>query len=1326
MAKNRIPFFLLIIIAVVFQAHSIPEPSTAHIKVISTNDGLPDNSINDIAEDRYGFIWIATWNGLARFDGKYITTFRHSKKESPGYLNDMVRCINPDKHGLWVGNDTGLDFFSFSDNSFYPSYYICDKLTDEVMLRTRVSRILSHNDDVFALTVEGDIMRLDRNRSTSDGTHAVFRLLPRPGNRRYADLAEFIDGKLIALSNEGITLLSSDGERELLHNPMQISYDPNLNLSYDQKRMILTVGAGIGSFSQEFRIDKNGNLKLLDSKPIYSNLMSTACDGDTLYYGTDGHGVFVKENGRMVQFTPDNSPLPCDAIYKVFVDSNHNLWIGSYRHGVFMLSHNLNVYSVIDKHSGRISYDIVTAVIPDGDKVYLGLDGGGIEIIDVKTGQSRQYTKSNSQLPADNVVSLVKNDNTLWAAVYGTGLVEHNLGTGQFHTYKAGNESEPGNKIWIIKEDADGNLWIGGNSLSIFNRQTHEFKTIAGTQKSDVLSMAIDGNYVFVATRWNGLLRVDRKRKALIDRHSDSPSKGGIKLPGRKIPFVFVDSHHGVWVDVDNSMLCRVDLSAKRISKTYSQRTDNSEIQILSMIEDKYGNILMGTNHGLLKYVRKKDIVIPLNDERMPRMFTFNAAAKDNDIAYFGTTSGLLRFPLNQASDNRKMPETVFTGIEVLNNGGQNIPLLCTGDAKVELDDDQNFFKVNFTVPEMTNPDQIKFECLLEGFEKDWRDVSETRSATYTYVPAGKYRLLVRHTMPDGSWSSPTSITVRIHPAWYASAFMILVWIVLGLAVLTAVILIWHKFIKNRERIRIAEVERDSANRLNEAKLDFYANITHELRTPCFLISAQIEEMYDSGRQSIPVNNLGGIYRNSAKLNRLISHIIDFRKSDTGHLTINARKIDVQALLSELSSDYEQLCRQKSLTFSFNYSEPPVEAEIDPDKLELIVTNLISNAYKYTPKGGSVSLDLKENDDTIEIKVADNGIGILDKLQSTIFKPFVRTERGKEISSGDGIGLAFVKELVELHHGSISVESKVNEGSVFTVILPKRFGNSTKPDQDDRDAVVKPYKQNLFKPEEKDLSEKRISDPTATRSILFIDDNKDVLSVLAKAFEDKYRVTEMSDAKAAVELAQKGGFDVVITDLMMPEYDGHQVLKALKGDKRTYDIKVVVFSALTSEKDMLTAFDEGADAYLTKPIPLKVLVKQVDRLFEHDSDSDALSSSSGNYNREEQKFLLQCRKIINECMTDEDFDIAMLASRLSMSHSALYKKIKSMTGMSIIDFINEYRIYKAVQLFKDGVTNVQAVAEMCGFKDVKTFRETFKRKMQMPPKQYMLKIQNND
>lgn len=1306
-------------------AYAIPDPSTAHIKVISVNEGLPDNSVNDIVEDQYGFIWIATWNGLARFDGRHVTVYRHTPEENKNYLSNMVRCIRPGKGGLWVGSDTGLDFFRYDDSRFYPSYFIAPGDTDEVLLNSRVSHLLRHGNDIFALTVNGDLMRLDPELSEKGGKYPVFRALPKPRNRRYADITEFTDGRLIALSNDGITILTGDGANEMYHNAVELNFDTNLNLFFEKGPMTVTVGGGVGSETLKFDIDSFGHITPEPQALPYSNLMSMASDGDRIIFGTDGNGMFMKEGDLIERFTPDNSSLPCDAIYKVYVDSNRNLWIGSYRHGVFMLSHNLNAYSVMDKHSGKLTYDIVSAVIPDGDTLYLGLDGGGLEILDTKTGRYQVFNKNNSSLPADNIVSIVKDGNDLWLAVYGKGIAKYDTRKGSFETFRVDKTIEPGNKVWTMIDDGAGHLWVGGNSLSRFDKHTHTSTLVEGTRYADILSMAIDGNTVVAATRWNGLLEVDRNTHKIIARHSDSPSKGGIKLPGRKTPFVFIDSRHTVWVDVDNKMLCHIDLAGNKIIETYSSRDSNAGgVQILSMLEDSHGNILIGTNRGLMKYVRDKNTIVSLNDERMPRMFTFNAAAKNASTAFLGTTAGLLCYPLDQPMAQTKHTPTVFTGVELLNSGTNDIPLFCTGDASVTLDNDQNFFKVSFTVPEMTNPEQIRFECRLEGFENDWRDVTETRSANYTYVPAGKYRLLVRHAHPDGSWSDPAAMAIRVRPAWYATTAMTAVWSLLILAVLAAVGYFWYKFIKSRERIHMAEVERDSANRLNEAKLDFYASITHELRTPCFLISAQIEEMYDSGRQSVPVNSLLGIYRNSAKLNRLISHIIDFRKTDTGHLTLNSRRIDLHHLMGELSGDYEHLCRQKSISFTFNHSEPPIYAEVDPDKLELIVTNLISNAYKYTKKGGAVSLDLIDDGDTVEISVTDNGIGIVDKLQTTIFEPFVRTERGRKISSGDGIGLAFVKELVELHGGTITVDSRVNEGSRFTVILPKKQSGlpaATAPDEERPEA---PLKADILKADVSATTGVRISDPTATRSILIIDDNKDVLSVLVKAFEDKFRVTEMSDAREALELARKGGFDVVITDLMMPDIDGHQVLRELKADKRTKDTKVVVFSALTSETDMLTAFDEGADAYLTKPIPVKVLVKQVERLFEQEADTSALAAAaSGNYNREEQRFLLECRRIINEYMTHDDFDIAMLAQQLSMSHSALYKKIKSMTGMSIIDFINEYRIYKAVQLFKDGITNVQTVAEMCGFKDVKTFRETFKRKMQMPPKQYMLKLQ---
>ena len=309
-------------------------------------------------------------------------------------------------------------------------------------------------------------------------------------------------------------------------------------------------------------------------------------------------------------------------------------------------------------------------------------------------------------------------------------------------------------------------------------------------------------------------------------------------------------------------------------------------------------------------------------------------------------------------------------------------------------------------------------------------------------------------------------------------------------------IIFWRKYLLDREKANMAEVERDAARKLNDSKLDFYANITHELRTPCFLISAQIEEMLDSGRQSIPTASLNGIYRNATKLNKLINNILDFRKFDSGHIKLNGRRIELISFFKEMSVDYEQLCRQKSLSYTYVHEDTPVEGVFDPDKLEMIATNLVSNAYKYTPDGGSVTLSVRCIGDDAVISVTDTGIGIVEKMRQAIFEPYFRTERGRRQSSGDGIGLALAKEFVELHGGRIEVESRVNEGSTFTVILPRNNPHeSERKETEIQPATHQP--RQIASPEENTTeSAAVINNPTAIRSILIADDDPEVASLI--------------------------------------------------------------------------------------------------------------------------------------------------------------------------------------------------------------------------------------
>ena len=483
----------------------------------------------------------------------------------------------------------------------------------------------------------------------------------------------------------------------------------------------------------------------------------------------------------------------------------------------------------------------------------------------------------------------------------------------------------------------------------------------------------------------------------------------------------------------------------------------------------------------------------------------------------------------------------------------------------------------------------------------------------------------------------------------------------------------------------------------------------------------------------MPTAHLHGIYRNALKLNKLISHIIDFRKIESGHIRLESRKLELTKFVGELTPDYESLCRQKNISFEYSHDNPPIDADVDPDKLELIISNLISNAYKYTPEGGSVELSLKDLGRQVAIRVKDTGIGIVEKMRDAIFEPYFRTDRGRQQSTGDGIGLAFVKELVELHGGRIELDSQVNNGSTSSVILPKEGPVAEKsPEAEELPESTSAVAAASIAPRELTTRDNTdtINNPTATHSILFVDDNPEVSALLTRTFGSDYRVARASDGKAGLEMALSGNYDVVVTDIMMPGLDGHALIKGIRADKKLRNVKIVVFSAVNSEEDMLTAYKEGVNAFYTKPMSLKLLRVNIDRLFDNDRSEetavagriDSERQPTTTFNKEEQKFLLECRTIIDENLRNEDFGIEFLAGKLAMSHSSLYKKIRKMTGMTLVDFINEYRICKAVALFRQGNSNVAAVSEMCGFRDIKTFRETFKRKMHMPPKQYLQSI----
>ena len=1278
-----------------------------YFKVINNILGLSYNSVKYMAQDKHGFVWMATANGLSRYDGLMFTVYRHDAHNAFSLVQNDVLCLLPIDGGMYVACTGGLDFYSFHDGYFHRCRLSEGDSTRN--LNVRLNSLVEDGNQIMATDGNGNFF-VKKDNSES------FVLVKE---KKFCYLSNYQQGRVLGVAADGLYLIDSKTLKTVAHYKTKIPIMSHINLFYSKIRKTAYVGNGYGQPSMAFHI--NGHQIEVSNEKVPDNLMAVTDFGNRTAFALDGPGLLIRQGSTEEWFSPENSNMSGDALYSLCADRGGNLWIGTYRAGVNFFNDNHDRFVMLNKQNGDIPYNLVTAVIPDKNRLFIGLDGGGLCIYDKSTKTSKTFTTKNSPIAGDNVISMTKDNDALWMGFYTKGLVRYDLKTGSFSNFtmpKKENGTE--NNVWVVCDDGIGNLWIGGADMNLFNKQTHQIETIKELKDSYCASMFVRGNQIWIAPKNNGVFMLDKHTRKIL-KHYTASKESEICLPDNDVRYIYMDSRGILWVSTIFSGFCSLNPKTKEL-KSYGIEKGLTNTNVASISEDRQGNLWMGTFNGLFKFDPKTDMFVRFDqDECIASTFTYASSTYQDGIVYMGSTQGLLTFNPEKVNYEQLYDHVYFTSLNLLNDN-KIFNLNGSHPEGITLKHDQNFFTVLFSVPEMQTPKRVRFSCYLENLETGWREISGDREATYTNVPPGKYHFYVRCTDSNGQWSKPSILEITVTPPWWATWWAKLLWVILTLLALAGGALIYLHNLKNKHQIEMDAVEKESLKKLNDAKLNFYTTITHELRTPVFLISAQLEELLNAHKSIVPVpsNYLISMHRSSLKLNKLISRIIDFRKIDSDKIKLSPVRADVIEFCRGLIGDYTQMCEQKNISFTFCHEKDILLLDFDPSKLEIILTNLVSNAFKYTNENGAVELIVEEEPDRVVFKVKDNGIGILEKMRDTIFESFFRTERGEKQSGGDGIGLSVVKSLVELHGGTIKVDSEVNKGSVFTFYIPKIY------QEESLAGMVKPeMSHETIEPvttPPSSVSEQHLVNPTAVHSILIIDDEHETVDVLERYLSADFRIYKAFDGNEGLAEAEKELPDLILCDLSMPKMDGLEFLRKMKEDKKLSHIKVIIFTAKISEEDMITAFDYGADAYITKPISLKYLRKRIDRLMAQTDNAlitNDVISQKKTYNKEEQIFLLRCREIIDNNLQNEEFNIDFLADNLAMSHSSLYKKIKAMTGMSLIEFINDYKIYKAIQMFKQGATSVESVFEQCGFHDAKNFRETFKRKMKMTPKQFI-------
>ncbi|MEI8224399.1 MAG: two-component regulator propeller domain-containing protein [Bacteroidota bacterium] len=1254
---------------------------------------LPGNTVNAIYGDRKHDLWIGTNQGLCTLDKKTGVFRRIDIIPSPaGAAANNILSIYEDREGiLWIGSDQGLIRYSRSKGHF--KWYVPNPNDPGSLAHLTVNSI---NEDLHGNLLIGTLGGLDLYRKSTD------------------DFVRF---------------------------PVNVDKDYSLN----------------NEFINAVCTDDQGNV----------------------WIGTDKGGI-NKYNVFQKQFS--------------YIDIG-----SSTRKGL----NNSTINSVLDESS----------------VLWIGTAGGGLNMLDKTAGRFKyfKYSAFNpSGISSDFITSILRdNNNNLWLGTWGNGLNKllDVRNEGRFKRYTAQTQADPiqSNFVSSLWEDKRGFLVIGTfTGLDLFYPEKEKFVHVAQAARQNRISEVgcilqdRNGDY-WIGTRI-GLffIKGDKIDDDLTDkdimRYVNIPGDPA-SLPGNYIISLCEDMAGNIWVGTYGNGICKItgNESYNRRFKNYTDKNGLCNNVVYAIIEDKKGNLWLSTDIGLSRF-NPADSTFKnfyVTDGLQSNQFYWSAANKNSDgWLFFGGTNGLNYFNPDSIKDYNYKPKVLITDLKIFN---QSIPVgkwngkktilsqNITETREIRLSYHENVFSFEFSALDFFLPDKVMYKYKMEGIDQDWVEVSSNRRfANYTNLKGGEYTFYVNSCNSDGVWAQePTRLKIIITPPfWETDWFRTLAVVFLFLSFVayyqyrtrqlqarkrqleklvherTAKIE-EQKAILENQNIEISE-QRDKLIELNkrvqlvnQLKLRFFTNISHEFRTPLTLIMGILERFAGSWKgddESYHLITLAN--RNAKRLLHLINQLMEFRKIETGKTQLKVTKGNISEYLKSIVSSFNQLAIQKQITYKL--IENPASADIwfDHEKLENIVYNLISNAFKYTPEKGTITVELrmvtnkkhtnkKEEDNDalkkqIEIRVSDTGIGIPKENIQDIFKRFYRVNNSASLKArGSGIGLSITRELIRVHHGNIYVESVVGKGSTFTVHIPcnkeyftgEEIGANIGYSPDSTRLQTEFLVEELKAENQQEIQKQASRKPSVKPVLLIVEDNQDLRVFISMSLQDEYHMLEAHDGKQGYEMAKNFSPQLIISDIMMPEMDGLELCTRIKENILTSHIPVLLLTARTSVENWIEGLESGADDYIPKPFNLSILKAKIASTIENRRKLRNLFLTNSSIDPKEivtttadEQFLRKSMEIVEAHYSDSEFSVEMFVEKMAVSRSLLHKKLSAIIDQSAGEFITHVRLKKSAELLKSGNGNISEIAYQVGFNDPKYFSRCFKKQFGKPPTEYSRKL----
>lgn len=1299
----------------------------------TVTDGLCANTIWDIEQDAQGFMWFGTKYGLNRFDGHEFKSYQFDKKNSKSIGNNFIRKIfKYDAQTFWIGTDEGIYIFDLKTETFKLFALIGEKFINDIF-RDSQQNIWIATKANGAYKYQTKIRHIDnyvhQNNYSSLSSNEISKIVEgENGNIWIGTYGKGID--VLNLNNNTIKNYHSNNKTGSLSNNFILSLHKDL----DNNIWVGTMSGGLNFFDHQTK-----SFKLYakeDDSGISDNIIRDIYqyDANEIYFATEkGLNVFDTKKQTFKSYQSRNDDLYSisdDAVYTVFRDREGGFWIGTFFGGLNYYNEkfsNLEYYYPSGAENSLVG-NAVSSFLKTGDHhLWVGTEDAGLNLFNTqdKTFKRYPFAPNQEKLSYHNIHSLYQDKfKNIWIGMYTGGLNILNPQTGKIKRYISNpqnNHSLSDNSVYSIDEDREGRIWVSTISgLNLYNPKTDDFTRIQDKYltKTCIYQVYQDRNKkLWIATYDNGLIKMDSTGKTtrfIMDTSNNS-------ITSNKVISILDDDEGNLWLGTDGGGLNVFNIKNEKFIDSNEKFGIASDV-IYGVIKQNSNFFWLSTNKGIYEVDLTTKTSRNFNkwDNLQSQQYNYKAFFKDdNGKIYFGGIKGFNAFSPSTIKHSTQKAPIVFTNFQIFNkdlriaDGSSPLDQSINFTKKLTLNHNQSVISIEYAQLSFIAPNKAQYAFKMDGFDKDWNRVGTQQKATYTNLPAGNYKFLVTElNSMDKPYDHPYTLEITILPPFYKTKtayFLYLIFLVAGIYLLIKLFL---EKAKRRNEIKLERLKNINEKEFYKQKIEFFTVMAHEIRTPLSLIIAPLEKMLSKKHlDEENVHQLQVMEENSDRLLTLVNQLLDFRRIESDIYKINLEKVELVSLITSIKDKFSAMTYQKGIDFTIDCKFKTINAMLDPEAINKIVSNLIINASKFARKHVCISLGFNEPDDlnlkTIFILVEDDGIGIPEADIESIFTKFFKVQTKDHYYNnlgGSGIGLALAKSLIEKHNGKLLVESEQNVKTVFKVEIP--FIEDTLQ----LNSVL-----NLVGEAEE-----------GQQTILVVEDDLSLLNFISENYESAgYFVLRGNNGKVALELLDKHQVDMVVSDVMMPEMDGIELCKHIKNDMAYCHLPVILLTAKTNSDAVTEGLENGADAYVSKPFKWKNLSLITKNLIDLRHNLKQRFSQSpfetfeilpaGSKDRE---FLNKLILSIEERISDPLLSVEELGREIGLSRSSLYKKIKSMTGYVPNEFIRIIRLKNAAKLLTAKNYNISEIGYMVGFSSHSYFSKCFYQQFKLTPTEF--------